>query len=190
MNRIILRLLNAPALILLTVLGIAVQTSLFSSFIKIGPIRFLQPDIVLVVVIWCALNRGFIEGGILTLAVADIAELHSAAPQGMFLIAYMIIYLLVRASSRLLVIPNMNATVTLTLIASVIWKILVLILLKLLGESGQFWRHTLLYLAPGTLVEGALAYWAYQWFEKFDTLTFKSARGERNWEEEASLELI
>ena len=48
MTRILLRFFNAPGLILLTLLGMAVQTSLFSFW----PLTYLQPDVVLLVVIW------------------------------------------------------------------------------------------------------------------------------------------
>src|SRR5262245_36686835 len=101
MTRILLRYLNFPALVLLVILGVAIQTSLFASY----PFLYLQPDFVLLAVMWCALHRGFSEGGALTLIFAEIAEAHSAAPQGIFLASYMAIYLLVRFAARFVVIP-------------------------------------------------------------------------------------
>src|SRR4051812_44363716 len=98
MIRILLIALNAPAIVLLVSFAIALQTSLFASY----PLYFIQPDAILLVVIWCALRRNFTEGGILTLILANIGEIHSSAPQGLMMICYMMIYLIVRGSSKVL----------------------------------------------------------------------------------------
>ena len=106
MNKMFLRFINFPGLLVLTLMGIGIQTSLFSFW----PLNYLQPDIVLFIVVWAALRRNFWEGGWITLFVADFAELHSAAPQGMFMITYMLVFLLVRGLSRLVVIPNLYSS--------------------------------------------------------------------------------
>ena len=72
MTRLILRALNAPLLLLLVTLGVAALSSLFTEY----PLIYLQPNLVLIAVIWCALRRPFIEGGILTLIIAENAEIH------------------------------------------------------------------------------------------------------------------
>ena len=83
MTRLLLRSLNSPALVLLALLGIAIQTSLFSFW----PLSYVQPDIVLLLVIWCALRRQFFEGGVITLIVmasmtkADFGELIESRTQ-------------------------------------------------------------------------------------------------------------
>lgn len=174
MTRILLRFFNFPGLILLTLLGIAVQTSLFSFW----PLNYLQPDVVLLVVVWMALKRGFFEGGMLTLIISDFAELHSAAPQGMFMITYMSVFLCMRGLARLIVIPNVNSLVMVTLFVSLFWKLECLGVLHLLGAGGNQWRHTLLYLFPGAVIEGVLSIWVYRGLEKYDGATYKSVRKE------------
>ena len=169
MLSIILRALNAPGLLLITAIGVAIQTSLFAWW----PLTYIQPDIVLLLVIWCALRRSFTEGGILTLLLSNIAEIHSGSSRGLLLIAYMIVYLGVRLSSRMFVIPDLAAYVIVTLFASIGWKLSVLSVLQLLGVGANQWRHTLLNLFPGAVVEGLLSFQIYQWFERFDLATFK-----------------
>lgn len=173
MNRILLRFFNFPGLLLLTLLAIAVQTSLFSFW----PLQYLQPDVVLLVVVWMALKRGFAEGGILVLLISDFSELHSAAPQGLFFLTYMTVFLCVRALSRLIVIPNIHSLVMVTLFVSLFWKLECLGILHLLGAAGNQWRHTLLYLFPGAVVEGLLSIWVYRVLEKYDRATFKMSQG-------------
>jgi hypothetical protein len=122
------------------------------------------------------------------LVLADLAELHSACPQGLYLITYMVIYLMVRVSARIFVIPNLSSFVLVTLFSSIGWKISGLGVLHLLGVSANQWRHTLLLLFPGAVIEGALGWWAYRWLEKFDWVTFKTARAQTEMEEELQLE--
>jgi hypothetical protein len=184
MTRLLLNTLNAPALILLAAIGVALQTSLFASY----PLLYFQPDIVLLIVIWCALRRRFTEGGILTLILANIAEIHSSSPQGLFLICYMLVFLLVRGASRVLVIPNKMSLIILTLCISILWKLSTLMILHLMGISANQWRHTLALLFPGAVVEGASAIWIYQWLESFDCMTYKSKKAQHLLEDELQLE--
>jgi hypothetical protein len=174
MNRILLRLFYYPGLILLTLIAIAIQTSLFSFW----PLPYLQPDIVLLVVIWMALKRGFFGGGMVTLIISDFSELHSAAPQGMYFITYMTVFLCVRGLVRLIVIPNVHSLIMLTLFVSIFWKLQCLGILHLLGSGSNQWRHTLLYLFPGAVIEGLLSTWVYRGLDKYDWITFKAVRKE------------
>lgn len=174
MTRILLRFFNFPGLILLTLLGMAVQTSLFSFW----PLTYLQPDLFLLVVIWMALKRGMFEGGVLILIVSDFAELHSAAPQGLLMLSYITVFLGMRALARLIVIPDLSSLVMVTLFVSVFWKLECLLMLHLLGAGGNQWRHTLLYLFPGSVIEGLLSIWVYKFLDQFDRVTFKKVRQE------------
>jgi hypothetical protein len=174
MTRILLRFFNFPGLIFLTLLGMAVQTSLFSFW----PLTYLQPDLFLLVAIWMALKRGMLEGGILILIVSDFAELHSAAPQGLLMISYITVFIGMRGLARLIVIPDLSSLVMVTLFVSVFWKLECLLVLHLLGAGGNQWRHTLLYLFPGAVIEGLLSIWVYKFLDQYDRATFKKIRQE------------
>jgi hypothetical protein len=176
MVNILLRFLNAPGLIVMSILGIAIQTSLFTSW----PLTYIQPDIVLLLVVWCALRRGFTEGGILTLIMANFSEIHSAVTQGLLLVSYMLVYLSVRLAARVLVIPDLSSYVIVTLFASLLWKISNLAMLYGLGAATNEWRHTLLFMAPGALVQGALGFKFYRWLERFDWFTHKKPPTEQS----------
>ncbi len=184
MTRIFLRALNAPAFILLVAIGVAIQTSLFNSW----PLMYFQPDMVLLAVIWCALRRNFYEGGFLTLLFANIAEIHSSVPQGLFLIAYLVVYFLVRVANKLLVIPNLSSVVILTLASSVAWKLLNLLVLYMMDLAGHQWKHTLALLLPGSVMEGIAAIWVYQWLDRFDWVTLKTERARKQLEDELEFE--
>lgn len=184
MTRLLLRALNTPLIILFVMIGIALQSSLFSSW----PLSLLQPDAVLLIVVWCALKRNFGEGGLITLVISEIAEIHSAAPQGLFLISYMVIFLGVRAASRFVVMPTLFSLAMITLISSTFWKLTCLVVLSLLGVGSNQLRHTFTYLFLGAAIEAVLSLWAFRWLEKFDWMTFKNQRAEHAIEEELQLD--
>jgi len=134
------------------------------------------------------MRRSFTEGGILTLICANIAELHSASPQGVLLVSYMVIYLLVRIAARVFVIPGLASLIIVTLCASVGWKFMYLIVLQLLGAGANQWRHMLSLLFPGAVMEGVVAIWLFRWLDRFDWITYKNARARQILEDELQLD--
>ena len=185
MKRLLLNFLNAPLLFLLAVVLTGLQTSLFAAW----PFNLVQPDFLLILVVWCALRRGFIEGGILTLLLAHLAELHSGAPRGLYYASDLVVFVGIQALHRWLMIPNFSSYATLTLGASMVWKLVNLGILYLLGTAENQWKHTLLFLMPGAVIEGTLAFFVFPWLEKFDWVTFKNPRAEKAIEEELELDL-
>lgn len=184
MIRIFLRAINAPILVLMVILGIAIQTAVFVR----PPLSWIQPDVILVAVLWCALKRGFTEGGILTLIFSTIAEAHSSAPQGALLVSYMATYLAVRAAARFFVLPSRTTLIFLTLGASILWRLTNLEVMHLLDASENLWRHTLLYLFPSAMIQGGLAMASFRALERFDWVTHKSARAQQLLEDEYNLD--
>ena len=166
MTRILLRAWNAPGLILLAAILIAIETALFPANV----LRFFQPDALVFLVIWCALKRDFTEGGILTLVFADIAEIHSGVPQGLFLIVYMTIYLLIRFFNRVLIIWSYFP---LTLAITIGSKVLIWSVLRMLDVGDVLWKHMILFLFPSLFIQGLLAHWIYRWLAIYDRLTYK-----------------
>lgn len=184
MTRKILRALNPLIFVLLVTIALALQSSLFTWY----PLNYLQPDIILLAVVWCALRRDFGEGGMLTLIFAHIAELHSSAPRGLFLSTYMAVFLGIRALSVRFVFTEFNSMVGLTFGASVAWRLAGLGLLYALGEGHDQWRHTLALLFPGAVMESIFAAWVYRGLDLLDMRTFKSAKAERRSEADLVLD--
>jgi rod shape-determining protein MreD len=175
MTRLLLRLSNAPAILLIAMCGVALQTSLFSFWI----LNYFQPDILLLLVIWCAIRRSFLEGGILTLMIGEIAEVHSAAPSGMFMIGYMATYLSIRGAARLLSVSDLNFLRLLTLFASVLDKVIMMGVFWLLGGSKLQVAHMIVFVFPTAVVNGLLGQYFYLWLQKLDWVTLKNTRVER-----------
>lgn len=170
MKRLLLRGLNAPVLVLLALVAIAIQTSLFAYW----PLNYIQPDIVLLLTLWCAFRRNFAEGGILTLIFAHVAEIHSSVPQGLFLTIYMLIYLLIRGTSRFFVVPDLFLMAVITLFSSIFVKISGAMYIYFLRGTSHPWLNSAFLLFPGAAAEGIASIWVYRWLHRFDQMTFKS----------------
>ncbi len=163
---------------------IATQTSFFRYY----PLHYLQPDILLVGVIWCALKRAFTEGGILTLVMAEITELHSGAPQGLFLALYLTVFLIVRISSRIFVVSNRIEITYLTLAAAILVKVLQPLLHSALAINNQNFGHFAIFLLLGSASTSLLGYGLYPFFAKLDWLTFKNRKAETMLADEVRIE--
>lgn len=186
MTQIVLRFLNFPALILMTLVGVAVQSSLFTFWL----LPYIQPDLPLLLTIWCALKRRLFEGGILVLIIARIAELHSASVNGLYFIIYMAVYLAVRLADRVLVIPDFRSYSFVTLFASVLSKLTAMGLIHLLGVSANQWKHVFLFVFPSAIMNAVLGFWLYRWLARFDLATFKNARADRLNDDEVEFESV
>lgn len=170
MTQTFLRILNSPILIFFVLVALACQTALFSSL----PFSYLQPDFVLLVVVWCALKRKLTEGGCMTLLLSEIAESHSSCPQGFFLLSNMAIFLCVRLASRFVIISSPASYAVLTLFCFILRKLIRFFCLILLGINHQQLHLSLAYGLLEATTEGSMAFWAYYWLHRFDQLTFKN----------------
>ncbi len=175
MNRILLRMANAPLLYLMACLLVSIQSSLFLSF----PLNWIQPDLLLALVIWVALKRGFIEGGVLTLLLGHLLELHSSSPQGTFMVSTMAVFLLVRLAAQIMILPNFQSWIRLTLVASIASKGVGLLVLVVLEKAGLQWKHTLIHLLPGAVTSAVAGTWIYRALDRLDHLTHKDLRREQ-----------
>ena len=183
MKQLVYRFLNTPIFLVLAIILIALQTSLFVSY----PLNYLQPDIILLLVIWFALKRGFIEGGLLTLTLAHLTELHTSAPAGLFYSGYVAVFLTLRLLNKMIVVQKRNHLIFLTLFASIFWKLLGLIILNMLGKGTNQWRHTFALLLPGAVIEGITGFWIFPLLEKIDWKTFKDSRARDSTSEDLLL---
>lgn len=179
MTRILLSRLNGTILLLLGLIAISIQGSLFSSW----PLNYIKPDSILWLVLWFALRRSFIEGGILTLILAYFEELHSAAPSGILLAKYLFVYLATAGANQVLVIPNFESYSMVTGVMSALSQWFQLLLLALLGVfadsgTGWGWKGALILTLPQAAIQAGLSIWVYPALERFDLLTYKQARPE------------
>ena len=180
----ILRFFNFPLLVFLLLIALAVQSALFRSH----PLRYFQPDFALLVVIWVAFRRSFTEGGLFTLVVGWIMETHSSAPQGFFMICYMVIYLGIRAFVTYFLLSQWASLSLVAIGSSLFFKATEWILLAPLGAAQRQTFHLIIQTLPSALMAGVTALFVFPLLSAFDHKTAKSDRDQSFLDDELSQE--
>jgi hypothetical protein len=184
MSRILLQLLNGPLLLLAATLLTGIQTSLFAQ----GFLAHFQPDVLVIFIIWIGIKRDLTEGGILTLILGQMAEIHSSGTRGTLMLTAMLLFLAVRLCAKLLSLPKQSSWILLTLALSVGSKLTLVTLIQVLALGAAPWKHTLIHMFPTSVMTALLALWAYQALDRFDFLTYKSEKARQSIEDELQIE--
>lgn len=180
----ILKAINAPVMVLLSLLLLTLQSTLF-----MHPwLRFFQPDLVLFLVLWVAIKRDFVEGGLLVLAFGYCVELFSGAPRGMFLLVFTLIFFATRMLNQNFQILSRQGILYLGVGASLVSKVLVLAVMAWVEKGENKWFHTLQMLAPTAIVHGALVGLFFRFFYRVDDFTLKNPDAEHRYESEFYLD--
>lgn len=174
----LLKISNFPGMLLLTLLAVTVQSTLFNH----PAISFFQPDLILFMLIWISIKRGFIEGGILTLLLGYLVEINSSTPRGFFLCVYMLIFMTARILSQHFQIINKTTLTLAGLGFSVVMRVAILFFLYLLNRAEFAFHHTIQLLAPTILSHSLLIFPAFKILQKFDNITLKNPDAERRHE--------
>jgi len=174
-SHLFIKALNIPALIFILCIGIGIQSALFSY----QPLHYFKPEIGIFIVLWCALKRKFTEGGIVTLIAAYIVELHSSAPSGTIMSAYMLSYLLLRSCSGYLLLSKPHSMLILTAVFSLTIKVFHIIILSLINPNDLHWFNLFEVSLPNLITEVILATWIFRLLKKLDWVTFKYSKEEQ-----------
>src|ERR1035437_810875 len=127
----LLKLSNFPGMLVIALCALTLQSTL----LYFPSIAFFQPDLLIFFVLWVAIKRSFIEGGILTLLFGYLAELYSAAPQGFYLCTYMVIYLIACFLYQQFQISSKKVLVFVGIGFSIFLRLIVLFILFLLNRA-------------------------------------------------------
>ena len=183
MNRLLLRTLNPLLFLGISLLGLAIQSSLFRWSI----LSWAQPDLMIILVIWLALKRDFGEGGVLTLLLASIAEIHSAAPRGILLLHAMVVFLGVCSLTKYFVVGKVRQWIILTALCSILWSISNETVLFLLRGTFTPLGYALTALFQKMIATSVFSYWAYPLLDRFDILTHKKREGVNRLEDDIQI---
>jgi cell shape-determining protein MreD len=180
----VLKALNIPGMIVMALLLLTLQSTLFNH----PTIKFFQPDAVLFLVLWLGIKRTFVEGGIMTLILGYCVEILSGAPAGLFLTSYMFIYLCTRFLNQTFQILNRRTIMLLGIGASLVERITVLFILFVINKADNQWFHTIQLLAPTAIIHAILAVPMFRMFYRFDDWTLKNPESEHRFENEYHLD--
>jgi len=180
----LLKALNFPGMIVIALLMLTLQSTLFTN----QTIAFFQPDMMIFLVLWVAIKRDFTEGGILTLLFGYCVELQSGAPKGLFLADYMLIFLTARFLNRNFQILNRRSLILVGIGAALFSRFNVLFILYLLNKAENQWFHTVQLLAPTAIVHGILIPFVFRFLHRFDIWSLKNPDAEHRYERDFYLD--
>jgi cell shape-determining protein MreD len=180
----LLKALNTPGLLVLALVFLTFQGTLFNN----RTLAFFQPDAVLFLVLWVAMKRTFAEGGILTMLFGYCVELHSGSPAGLFLCNYMMIFLITKFLYKNFHVINKRTLVLVGIGAGLFSKLNILFILYLINKADNEWFHTIQLLAPTAIVHGVLILPIFQFLHRFDMWTLKNPEAEHRFERDFYLD--
>ncbi len=180
----LLKFLNTPGMIFITLIFLTIQSTLFTN----KALAFFQPDAVLFLVLWVAMKREFAEGGVLTLIFGYCVELQSAAPSGLFLCNYMLIFLTTHFLYKNFHILNRRTMIMVGMTSGVFSRLNILFILYLMNKADNQWFHTLQLIPPTALVHGIIVIPIFQFLNRFDNWTMKNPEAEHRYERDFYLD--
>lgn len=179
MYRNILPKLNFGIFLLIAMAAAVVQSTIFGY----TPLNFVQPDIILITVIYFGFRRTLIEGGIFVLLAAIIMEQHSGAGNNYFLAAYTYIFMATKVISRLIVVPSMLSTISIVAALTLLERLGLLLLTHWSGGNvGFVFRHLFVSILPGILIQVIFTPICFSWFMNIDLKTFKDEHAEDEYD--------
>ena len=149
----IYRALNFVFVVLLCVLLCAVQ----SVALKLAALSWLELDLLLLVVVFLSLHRGFLEGVALIIVIGRVTEVHSGAPTGLLTACYLAVFLAILFTKELFLVATTFSSIILAIAGGLIWKISFFVLAQRYGILGNTWRTSLEYLIPFLLSLGVFS---------------------------------
>ncbi len=158
--------------------AVAVQSTVFGYY----PLRYLQPDLILILMVYMGFKRILFEGGVFAILAATIIESHSSAGNHYFLTTYLYVFLISNVLRRTVIIPDMLSSIGIVSAMTVLKKVGILILLGVEGRAVNGLRAFLVFLIPGLIVQAFLTPALFSLFHFIDLKTFKDAHSEDEYD--------
>lgn len=166
MIREVYYLLNIFLILLFAVFACALQ----SVFLKLNFISWLHLDILLLIVVYLALHRNLIEGGMITVIIARLVEVNSGSPAGLMISCYLIVFLTTLFSREMFLLGTSVSTIILAMLGGLIWKLSLFLITAFLGILPDVWRSLLIFLIPSLIALGIFITPVFSILEKIDRL--------------------
>jgi cell shape-determining protein MreD len=168
------RVLNFIVVVIVCLLFSALQ----SVALKLSALAWLDLDLLLLVVVYLSLHRGFLEGVMLILVIGRVAELHSGAPTGILTACYLAVFLAILFTKELFLVASSFSSIILAVAGGAIWKIAFLLLAQRYGLLSNAWRSSLEYMLPFLLSLGIFSRPVFEAIRAIDQWTHMERESE------------
>lgn len=161
------RVLNVIAIVLVCLVISAFQSVL----LKMPSLHWLELDMLLLVVVYISLHRGFFEGTFLVCLIGRLAEVHSAAPAGIILSCYLAVFLAILFTKEVFLVGTSFSSIILAMAGGLICKITFFVLAQRYGILGNTWRASLEYMFPYLISAGFFSRLVFDGLRRLDYIT-------------------
>ncbi len=161
------RALNFLGVILI---GLVLAT-LQSVFLKVSALSWLELDLLLILVAYISGTRSLLEGTALVVILSRMMEVHSAAPSGVLLAAYLGTFLLIHVGREILLVSGGFSSLLITLSAGLIWKFVFMLTSWHLDMLPNQWRAMLVFAVPSLLGVGLFTRPVFSILRRLDEIT-------------------
>jgi len=147
-------------------------SALQSVALKLGAFSWLELDLLLLVVVYLSLHRGFMEGAVLIIIIGRVSEIHSGAPTGILTACYLAVFLAILFTKEMFLVATTFSSIILAMAGGIIWKIAFLVLAQRYGILGNTWRSSIEFMIPFLLSLGVFARPIFNLVRSLDQWTF------------------
>jgi len=148
---------------------IAIQTTLCN----VPTSGELQPEFSLLIVIYLGLNRGPIEGALLSFLLGYFVELHSGVPSGSISLAAILIFIVVRVLSHTIFIPSIASSIGLVMGLTLLWRVIIGLATYWNTANASWVFHSLKFIIPSMILHGLLYIPVFNFLRWIDRQTGK-----------------
>jgi len=180
----LLKWLNAPGLVFISLILMTLQSTLFTQ----APLSYLKPDSIVLILLWISMRRSFYEGGTLALVLGYCMELNSSAPRGLFLANAMFLFLIAHFLHRNFHILNKKVLMVVGGSFSALSHGFTLLIMFILNKGENEWMNTIAILIPSAIVHALLAPTFFHYLHRFDFWTLKNPHAEHQHDQEFFLD--
>lgn len=139
--------------------------------LKLTFLAWLELDLLLLVVVYLSLHRGFLEGTLLVFVIGRIAELHSGSLAGMLVASYLAVFLAILFTKELFLVGTSFSSIILAVAGGLIWKLAFLVLAQRYGIFANAWLSSIEFMLPYLLALGIFARPVFAFMNKIDHWT-------------------
>jgi len=166
-----LKNLNPLFILLFGLLMLAIQTT----FLNIPSTGELQPEFILLIVIYLGLNRHEIEGVTLSFILGYLVELHSGAPRGSIQLAAVVVFIITKLLSQTIFIPSFISNMILVMSLTLVWRFIIGTCVWWTTNELDWAGHSIKFVIPAMILHGILNIPLTELLNKIDHWTGKES---------------
>lgn len=157
-----LLLVFATGLFFCTIQSVLFHTRLLS---------WMHIDLILLLVVYLGMHRTPLVGGIMTIVISRMVEIHSGAPVGLLMVSYYGLFLSIIFVREFLLLQGSFSALMLSVIGGLIWKAIFAATAISIGIFDNLWIPYLQYFLPSILFVALLSSPVFRWMHYVDEIT-------------------